>query len=190
MKMKLFLLGCSLGLGVANTGIAATATGSFAVTLTLEAACLVNGQLAANGMSLGTLDFGTQPATFTSLSGTLVSPPGTNGITVFCTTGLTNNVQITGSNTAPTNAATTYGTASASPRYMLLTGTPTVAITYSLYNVTTGGTPIANNTNLTGTTSPTTGTNYPIYGRVTGGGLNTAIPAGVYNDTVNVLVTY
>lgn len=188
MKMKLFLLGCGLGLGVASSGFAATTTGTINATLVLTTGCLVNGQTATTGVNFGTLDFGSSAATFDTLNATLVGALG-NGIFVRCTTGQTYNVQLTSSNAAP---ATVFGEVTAQPRYLVLGSNATQGIAYTLYNSTSYTTPIANNTNLTstGTTDQTNGDNYPIYGRITGGGFNAAIPAGTYTDTINVAVNY
>ncbi|AXU97620.1 MAG TPA: SCPU domain-containing protein [Erwinia persicina] len=191
MKMKLLLLGCGLSLGVASSGYAATTTGSIAAKLILTAGCLVNGQLATNstGVNFGNLDFGTSPATFDTLSATLVGSLG-NGIFVRCSTGSTYSVQITSSSAKPT---TVYGAETTQPRYLINATTATVGIAYTLYGSTNYTTPIANNTNLVsaGTPDPANGDNYPIYGRITGGGNNNvAIPAATYQDTINVAVNY
>lgn len=188
MKMKLFLLGCGLGLGVASSGFAATTSGTINATLVLTTGCLVNGQSATTGVDFGTLDFGSSAATFDTLNATLVGSLG-NGIFVRCTTGQTYNVQLTSSNAAP---GTVYGAVTAQPRYLVLGSDATQGIAYTLYSTTSYTTPIANNTNLenTGTTDPVNGDNYPIYGRITGGGFNAAIPAGTYTDTISVAVNY
>ncbi|MCX0499103.1 MULTISPECIES: spore coat protein U domain-containing protein [Erwiniaceae] len=188
MKMKLFLLGCGLSLGVASSGFAATTTGTINARLVLTTGCLVNGQSATTGVNFGTLDFGSSAATFDTLNATLVGSLG-NGIFVRCTTGQTYNVQLTSSNAAP---ATVFGAVTAQPRYLVLGSDATRGIAYTLYGTTSYTTPIANNTNLanTGTTDPANGDNYPIYGRITGGGFNAAIPAGTYTDTINVAVNY
>lgn len=188
MKMKLFLVGCGLSLGVASSGFAATTTGTINATLTLTTGCLVNGQSGTSGVNFGTLDFGSSAATFDSLNATLVSPVG-NGIFVRCTTGQTYNVQVTSSNTAP---ATVFGAVTGQPRYLVLGSDNTQGIAYTLYSDAAFATAIANNTNLpsSGTADPVNGDNYPVYGRITGGGFNAAIPAGTYTDTINVAVNY
>ena len=188
MKMKLFLLGCGIGLSVASSGFAATTTGTINARLVLTTGCLVNGQSATTGVNFGTLDFGSSAATFDTLNATLVGTLG-NGIFVRCTTGQTYNVQLTSSNAAP---ATVFGAVTAQPRYLVLGSDATQGIAYTLYGTTSYTTPIANNTNLanTGTTDPVNGDNYPIYGRIAGGGFNAAIPAGTYTDTINVAVNY
>ncbi|MEM6161518.1 spore coat protein U domain-containing protein [Erwinia sp. P6884] len=188
MKMKLFLLGCGWGLGVASCGFAATTTGTINAQLVLTTGCLVNGQSATTGVDFGTLDFGSSAATFDTLNATLVGSLG-NGIFVRCTTGQTYNVQLTSSNAAPANV---FGAVTAQPRYLVLGSDATQGIAYTLYGTTSYTTPIADNTDLanTGTTDPVNGENYPIYGRITGGGFDATIPAGTYTDTISVAVNY
>ncbi|MCU5774486.1 spore coat U domain-containing protein [Erwiniaceae bacterium BAC15a-03b] len=188
MKIKLFLVGCGLSLGVASSGFAATTTGTMNATLTLTTGCLVNGQSATTGVNFGTLDFGSSAATFDTLNATLVGSAG-NGIFVRCTTGQTFNVRVTSSNAAP---GTVYGTVTSAPRYLVLGSDATQGIAYTLYSDAAFATSIANNADLvsSGTPDPVLGTNFPVYGRVAGGGQNAAIPAGTYTDTINVAVNY
>lgn len=188
MKIKLFLLGCGLGLGVATSGIAAT-TGTINATLTLSAGCLVNGGAALTNVDFGTLDFGNHVATFDELSATLQGTQGA-GINVRCTDGATFNVQVTNSNAEPDNV---FATASPTgDRYLILGSDANTGIAYTLYSTAAPTTPIVNNTDITpaGTPDPVNGTNYPIVGRIVGGGNSTAVPAGVYTDTIGVSVIY
>lgn len=189
MKLKLFLFAAA-GLTVTFPLLtqAATTSGTINATLTLTTGCLVNGQSATAGVNFGTLNFGSSAATFETLNATLVGAAG-NGFFVRCTTGQDYNVVVTSSNAAP---ATIYGTASASPRYLLLGSNNAQGIAYTLYSDASFTTAIANNTPIaaSGTADPTLGANYIIYGRVTGGGFNPLIPAGTYTDTINVAVNY
>lgn len=189
MKIKLFLLGCGLGLGVATSGITATTNGTIGATLTLTAGCLVNGQPAAENASFGTLDFGSHVATFGALQ-TAVSGSQGAGIFVRCTAGEDYNLQITGSlNTAPANV---YATAPTSgPRYLINSNDATSAVVYGLYPSAASTTPIINNNivNAEGTADPTYGDNYTIYGKIAGNN-STLVPIGVYTDTINVAINY
>ena len=194
MKTKLFLLGCTLGLGIASSGFAATSNGIINVTLTLTNGCLVNGTPApaTGNINLGALSFGTSTTIFTDLNAVLVGSAG-NGIYVRCTTGATPTVQVTGSaNAAPTDVANIFGFVSTAPRYLKTAADNTRAVAYTLYPSEASTTPIANGVNLTasGTASPTLGANYPIYGRITQGGNNPLIPAGDYIDTITVAINY
>jgi len=189
MKLKLFLLAAAgISTALPSLTLAATTSGTINATLTLTTGCLVNGQSATAGVNFGTLNFGSSAATFDTLNATLVGAAG-NGIFVRCTTGQDYNVVVTSSNTAP---ATVYGTASTSPRYLILGSNNAQGIAYTLYSDASFTTAIANNTPIaaSGTTDPTLGTNYAIYGRVIGGGFNPLIPAGTYTDTINVAVNY
>ncbi|MBK0002406.1 spore coat protein U domain-containing protein [Erwinia sp. S38] len=188
MKIKLFLLGCGLTMGVATSGIAAT-TGTIAATLTLTAGCLVNGQPALTNANFGTLNFGSQVATFGALQAAVTGSQGA-GIFVRCTAGEDYNLQITGStNTAPT---TVFGTAPATgARYLIRASDPTRGVAYGLYPSAASTTPIVNNTTVTplGTADQTYGDNYTIFGKIAGGN-STLVPVGVYVDTINVAVNY
>ncbi len=188
MKTKILLLCGAIGMGMISTSYAGTTTGTINAELVLTTGCLVNGQPGTSSVNFGTLNFGTSPATFTTLTATLVGTAG-NGIYVKCSAGSTYNVQITGSDSAP---ATVYGTVSSQPRYLINATTPSIAVAYTLYPSTAYSTPIANNTNLTanGTTDATLGQNYEIFGQIAGGGDNPSIPAGTYADTINVAVNY
>ena len=188
MKIKLFLLGCGLSIGVASPGFAATTTGTIAAKLVLTAGCLVNGLPATTGAAFGDLDFGSSAATFTTIDTTLVGTQG-NGIYVRCSTGSTYTIQLVSSSAKP---ATVYGTETAQPRYLINSTTATIGVAYTLYTSNAYTTPIANNTNLVpvGTADPVKGDNYPIFGRIAGGGNNAAIPAGTYQDSISVAVNY
>ncbi|NDL64655.1 Csu type fimbrial protein [Acerihabitans arboris] len=188
MHMKFFLLAWWLGCALTGFARAAATTGTINATLTLTNGCLINGDPATANASFGTLDFGTHPATFDTLSATLTGATG-DGIRVRCTDGATYSVQIIGSNTAPTNV---YGAETASPRYLVLGSDASQGIAYTLYNDAAFTTPIANNTRLraSGIPDPVNGNIYPVYGRVSQGGNNTAVPAGTYTDVINVQVIY
>ncbi len=189
MKIKLFLLGCGLGMGMATSGIAAT-TGTIAATLTLTAGCLVNGQPAITNANFGTLNFGSQVATFDTLQAAVSGSQGA-GIFVRCTAGENYNLQITGSsNDKPT---TVYGTApETGARYLIRATDPTRGVAYALYPSAASTSPIVNNTTVTplGTADATYGDNYTIYGKIIGGGNSTLVPIGTYVDTINVAVNY
>lgn len=74
-----------LGLALAFHAHAAT-TGNINSTLTLTAACQVNGSSGTSGMNFGTLDFGTQDALFTS-AGAQVMGGGGGAMSVLCSAG-------------------------------------------------------------------------------------------------------
>ena len=70
MKRKLLLIcaGTLLTTTVVNQALAVTSSGTIGATLTLTNGCLINGSPTQSGINFGTLDFGTHPATFCTLS--------------------------------------------------------------------------------------------------------------------------
>lgn len=65
-------------------------TGTVDATITLEAGCIINGQLYDNGsanVDFGTLDFGTHNTLFTQADGQILS--GAAGIAIQCSNGVT-----------------------------------------------------------------------------------------------------
>ncbi|WP_119711763.1 hypothetical protein [Arsenophonus endosymbiont of Aleurodicus floccissimus] len=59
------VIGCLLA---SHLALATTTTGTVNVTLTLSNSCVVNGSTATSGILLGTLNFGAQPTTFSTLT--------------------------------------------------------------------------------------------------------------------------
>ncbi|TKI07244.1 Csu type fimbrial protein [Martelella alba] len=188
MNKRLAILGWALIGLVMGAARATTTQGTINATLTLTNGCLINGNAATSNANFGTLDFGTHPATFDTISATLTGATG-SGIRIRCTDGATYTVQITGSNSSPSNV---YGTQTNNSRFMVSSSDSSQGIAYTLYNDAAYNTPIANNINLvpSGTPDPVNGDIYPVYGRITQGNNNTAIPAGTYSDVINVQVVY
>ncbi len=78
MKRKLLLIctGALLTTTVVNQALAVTSSGTIGATLTLTNGCLINGSPTQNGINFGTLDFGTHPATFSTLTTQLTGASG------------------------------------------------------------------------------------------------------------------
>lgn len=186
--IRLFFVSCWLGYGLCGVALAVTTTGTVNATLTLTNGCLINGDPTTGNANFGTLDFGTHPATFDTLSATLTGATG-DGIRIRCTDGATFSVQVTGSNPAPANV---YGAETSGARYLVLTSDASQGIAYTLYNDAALTVPINNNTNLTpsGIRDPVNGSIFPVYGRVTQGGNSISVPAGTYSDIINIQVVY
>ncbi|MGU3416229.1 spore coat protein U domain-containing protein [Enterobacteriaceae bacterium C34A] len=167
---------------------AVTSLGTIAATLTLTNGCLINGSPSQSGINFGTLDFGTRPATFSTLTTQLTGASGGNSFTVQCTTS-SYTVTITG-NANSTAPGTVVGTPGTPGRYLISTTNATQGVAYSLYsdsgynNVITNGAalPIASTTG--GVDS------YTLYGRIQGGGNSVTVVPGTYTDTINVSVNY
>ncbi len=70
MKRKLLFICAGTLLTAATVGqaLAVTSSGTIGATLTLTNGCLINGSPTQNGINFGTLDFGTHPATFSTLT--------------------------------------------------------------------------------------------------------------------------
>lgn len=65
-----------LGLALASQAQAATVTGSISSTLTLTAACQVNGTSGTSGLNFGALNFGTQDALFVTANAQVLGGGG------------------------------------------------------------------------------------------------------------------
>lgn len=110
MKRKLLLIcaGTLLTATTVHQALAVTSSGTIGATLTLTNGCLINGSPTQNGINFGTLDFGTHPATFSTLTTQLTGASGGNTFTIQCTTA-SYTVAITG-NTNSTAPGTVVGT--------------------------------------------------------------------------------
>ena len=190
MQKRRFITLCAGAglLALSASGHAVTSSGTIAATLTLTNGCLINGAPAQSGINFGTLDFGTHPATFSTLTAQLSGASGGNSFTVQCTDGAAYAVQITGSaNTAPTTAA---GTAGAEPRYLVSTTSATQGVAYSVYSDSAFNNEVLNNADIPATSTANGISSYTLYGRIQGGGNCVTVQPGIYTDTINVSVTY
>jgi len=142
--------------------LAATATSSFTVSITIAATCTIN--------SASTLNFGNQGILSTNVD-------------------QTSTIQVTCTNTTPYNIGLDAGTgtgATVTTRKMTSGG---ATVNYTLYSD-SGRTTIWGNTVGTNTVAATgngTGQNYTAYGRVSS---QTTPAPGTYTDTITVTVTY
>ncbi|QBY41589.1 spore coat protein U domain-containing protein [Arsenophonus nasoniae] len=184
----IMVIGCLLA---SHSALAATTTGTVNVNLILSNSCVVNGSTATTGVPMGTLDFGTQPTTFSQLITQLSNNAGTT-FTVQCPPNDTFTVALTSStNTAPT---TPHGTQIGStPRYVNLANN-SHGVYYGVFDSNPSpkpGTALANNATITPVSGPTNGVStYTLYGLIQGNGTNAGIIAGTYTDVVNLTVTY
>lgn len=151
--------------GFSTAAIAATATSSFQVKLTIQSACAVT----AGAGSL--IDFSTQPSTATNLAGT-------------------SNISVTCSNSTPYNVGllptSTGGTANGTGN--LVSGTTPDLVPYRLWtnsaHSTAWGNTVGTNT-LAGAGTGTAQT-IPVYATIASANFT----PGAYVDTVTVTVTY
>lgn len=187
-KNHLFLGMASFFLLHLPLAIAVTSSGTVGVTLTLTNGCLINGSPSQNGINFGTLDFGTHPATFSTLTTQLSGASGGNSFTIQCTTA-DYTVEVTG-NTNATAPGTVIGTSGTPGRYLINAADNTQGVAYSLYSDSGYSNVISNNTPIPVTSSTGGVDNYTLYGRIQGGGNSVTVVPGTYTDTVNVSVTY
>jgi spore coat protein U-like protein len=157
-------VGLAAVLGFSSPALAATATGSFGVHITIESSCLV---VSATDM------------TFPNTGVISAAVDGLSSLSVQCT------------NSTPYNIGLNVGTGSgATVAVRKMTGPAAATINYSLYSDSTRLT-VWGNTVGTDTVSATgngAAQPYPVYGRVLFP--QTTPAAGTYNDTITVTVTY
>lgn len=187
-KIVILMLGGSSLLLSVSPVQAVTSTGNIGVTLTLTNGCLINGAPDQTGINFGTLNFGTHPATFGTLTTQLAGATSGNTFTIQCTTGATYTVQVTGTaNAAPTTVVGTVGTPG---RYLLNATAPTQGVAYSIYSDSAFNNVIANNANIPIASTTAGVDSYTIFGRIQGGGNSVTVQPGTYTDTINVSVNY
>ncbi|MNS12049.1 Spore Coat Protein U domain protein [compost metagenome] len=189
MKSKLLLIctGSMLALA-AHQAMAVTSSGTIGATLTLTNGCLINGSPTQNGINFGSLDFGTHPATFSTLTTQLAGASGGNTFTIQCTTA-SYTVAITG-NTNSTAPGTVVGTPGTPARYLVNTANTAQGVAYSLFSDSGFNNIVANNAPLPVASTAGGVDSYTLYGRITGGGNSVTVVPGTYTDTINVSVTY
>ncbi|HFZ8993090.1 TPA: spore coat U domain-containing protein [Citrobacter freundii] len=187
---KIYLL-----LGVAGAfltptpaALAVISNGTIGATLTLTNGCLINGSPAQEGINFGTLDFGTHPATFSTLTAQLAGANGGNSFDIQCTTP-DYTVQVTGNANSAT-PGTVIGTPGTPPRYLINSTDTSQGVAYSLYSDNAFNNEIGNNTPIPRTNTTAGVDNYTLYGRIQGGGNSVTVVPGVYTDTINVSVIY
>ena len=186
-KLLVLLTGSALAMA-AIPAQAVTSSGTIGATLTLTNGCLINGSPNQNGINFGTLDFGTHPATFSTLTTQLTGANGGNTFTIQCTTD-SYTVAITG-NTNSTAPGTVVGTPGTPARYLVNTANTAQGVAYSLFSDSSFNNVIANNAPIPVASTAGGVNSYTLYGRITGGGNSVTVVPGTYTDTINVSVTY
>lgn len=180
MKINTLLTTTALFILLIPGARADSSTGTIGVTLTLTNGCLINNSPTTSGIDFGKLDFGTQSATFTTLTRQM------NSFTVKCNTS-DYAVRVTGSQntTAPGTAAGTVGSPA---RYLINDADPTQGVAYSLFADSELKTELANGGELEKQSSSGGTDTYTLWGQIKGNG--TLVSAGTYIDTVQVSVDY
>ena len=180
MKIKRLLTATALLTLFAAGAWADSSTGTIGVTLTLTNGCLINNSPNKADIDFGTLDFGDQPATFTTLTQQM------NSFSIKWNTAYY-TVKVTGSkNTA--QPATVAGTAGSPARYLVNGADATQGVAYSLYDNSGMQNEIANGDTLEKISTADGTDTYAVWGKIVGNG--TLVSAGTYTDTVQVSVDY
>ena len=190
-RKLIIALATGLGISAASFGAhaAGTLSGQLNTQMVLQASCIISGAPGAgsSGVNFGTLDFGTQPSTFTgvltaSASGGAAGAGATN---IVCSTDIT---ALTISVSAGNNPGqgTTVGTGA---RAMKL-GTSTY-LPYEVYSDSGLTTPYPTAATSLGVTLPGTGAPFPlpIFGRINKTSVN-ALPLGTYTDVLQVTLSW
>jgi len=186
-RLRLIIVAGCVAVASGQTAQAVDSVGTIAATLTLTNGCLINGSPSQSGINFGTLNFGTQPATFSTLTTQLTGASGGNSFAIQCTT-TSYTVQVTSNNNA-TTPGTTIGTPGTPARY-LMNAANTTGVAYSIFSDSGFQNVIANNAPISATSTTGGVSNYTLYGRIQGGGNSVSVAPGVYTDTINVSVTY
>ncbi|WCM88721.1 Csu type fimbrial protein [Acidovorax sp. NCPPB 3576] len=173
---------CGFGPAAADT-----LTGNLQATMRISTGCVISGSSGGqSGVSFGTLDFGTQPATF---SGTVSAAPtggagGAGTTQILCSPEITViSVTVGGGLHAGQGAGVGVGT-----RAM---NSAAAYIPYEVYQDASHTTPYPLNTPVANVAIPTAGAafNLPIYGQVNKTG-SQSLPFGAYTDTLGVTLTF
>ncbi|ECE6961957.1 spore coat U domain-containing protein [Salmonella enterica subsp. enterica] len=160
---KFTTVGLAALLGLSSPALAATATGSFTVQITIQASCVL--------VSTATL-------TFTAVGVIAANDDASTTLSVQCTNTTPYNIGL--------NAGTGTGATVASRK---MTGTGGALVNYTLYSD-TNRTTVWGQTIGTDTVSASgsgAAQSYTVYGRVP---VQTTPAPGAYTDTITVTVTY
>lgn len=170
-----------------SIGHAQTLSGTLTSSLTLTASCIVVGSPGTtSSINLGTLNFPSQPSTFT---GTITAIPtggssGGGATQVLCSPDVSGlSISIDGGNNAGRGTGVGVGTRA------MRNGS--VYIPYEVYQDSGRTVAYPVSTTLTGFAIPASGAaiNLPIFGQINKTS-STALPAGTYTDTLVVTISF
>ncbi len=190
-RSKLLALTAALGLGLTalNASAAGSMSGQLNAQMVLQAGCIISGAPGAgsSGVSFGTLDFGSQPGTFTGvLTATASGGAGGAGATeIICSADVT---ALTISVGAGNNAG--QGTAVGTGARAMKFGTSSY-LPYEVYSDAALTTPYPTAALSIGVALPGTGAPFalPIFGRINKTSVN-AMPSGTYTDVLQVTLSW
>lgn len=192
-KTRHTLLALTAGLGLGLTSLGASAAGAMSgqlnAQMVLQAGCIISGAPGAgsSGVNFGTLDFGSQPSTFTGvLTATASGGAGGAGATqITCSADITAlTISVSAGNNAGQGA--TVGTGA---RAMKLGSSS--YLPYEVYSDAALTTPYPTSATAIGVVLPGTGAPFalPIFGRVNKTSVN-AMPSGTYTDVLQVTLSW
>jgi len=166
-----------------------TLTGNLQSQIQLTAGCMIAGSAgAASGVNFGTLNFGTRPSTFTGT----VQATASGGESVSGPTQLVCSPDVLGISiqVGPGNYAGLGGSIGAGTRAMR-NGSTAAYIPYDVYRDSGHSQVYPLAAAISGIAVPANGAAFPlpIYGQINKTDA-TALPAGMYTDTLQVTVTY
>lgn len=170
------MLFAGLGLLLGNQAQAAgTVTGTINATLTLIAACQVNGSTASTGVNFGSLNFGTQSALFTETGAQVLS--GGSAFSILCSKGAIPVVKV---------AAGAHDGQSSGGTRSLYDGVANY-VPYDFYTDSGNSTLLPINGTITLPTSTGAAQTVSLYGKAVG---KAGLPPGTYTDTVAVELSF
>lgn len=165
-----------LGLALASQAQAASVTGNITSTLTLIAACQVNGSSGTSGLNFGALNFGTQDALFSSVSAQ-VQKSGGGAMSILCSAGAIPVIKVRAGLHDGQSSGGTRSLADGSGNF----------VPYDLYTDAGGSNLLAIDGTITLPLSTGVAQTVNLYGRAVG---KAGLPPGVYSDTIAVELSF
>lgn len=165
-----------LGLALTAQAQAATVTGTINSTLTLTAACQVNGTGGTSGLNFGNLNFGTQDSLFTTANGQVLGGGG-GAMSILCSSGTIPVIKVRAGSHDGQSAGGTRALADGSGNF----------VPYDFYTDAGHTTLLAIDGTITLPTSTGVAQTVNLYGQARG---KAGLPAGVYTDTVAVELSF
>lgn len=165
-----------LGLALASQAQAATVTGTINSTLTLTAACQVNGSAGTSGLNFGSLNFGTQDALFGTANAQVLGPGG-GAMSILCSNGTVPSIRVRAGAHDGQSTGGTRALADGSGNF----------VPYDFYTDAGRTQVLAIDGTITLPTSTGVAQTVNLYGQARG---KAGLPAGTYTDTVAVELTF
>ncbi|MHA7117035.1 Csu type fimbrial protein [Pseudomonas promysalinigenes] len=166
----------SFGLVATVHAQAATVTGTISSTLTLTAACQVNGSTGTTGLNFGTLNFGTADALFSTVNGQVLGGGGA-AMSILCSAGTVPVIKVRAGAHDGQSTGGTRALADGAGNY----------VPYDFYTDAGRTTLLAIDGTIALPTSTGVAQTVNLYGQARG---KAGLPAGTYTDTVAVELSF